>query len=131
MLLETAQLLCSVSWMNGVEAPYRLSHKNHPSSIWSRQSIHNYNWLCELGVELCREYTYRYNKIHKSQAVIQWCIDNKPTLPDLPFTDPPQAMPDECKLPDTVSAYRNYYIMEKKDFCKWKNRPTPSWFSQF
>jgi hypothetical protein len=37
-------------------------------------------------------------------------------------------MPDYCKNDDTVSAYQNYYIMEKADFATWKRRDKPEWF---
>lgn len=128
MILETAQLLCGAHWTIGSEAPYRLSHKNHPCSIWVRESLSNYLYLCDLGLELCKEYTYRYNKRHKSQDIIEWCLDNKPQINDIGFTTPPKAMPDECKLESVVESYRNYYIKEKKLFAKWKNRNTPKWF---
>lgn len=129
MILETAQLLCGVHWVNGGEAPYKLSHKNHPCSIWVRSSLENYLWLCELGLELCEEYSYRYGKKHKSQQIIEWCIVNKPKIPDVPFQDPPRAMPDTFKVDDVTQSYRNYYIGAKKDFCRWKNRQVPLWFS--
>ena len=45
MILETAQLLCGAHWTTGGEAPYKLSHKNHPSAIWTRQDLNNYMWL--------------------------------------------------------------------------------------
>mgnify|MGYP000607032860 CR=1 FL=1 len=84
MILETAQLLCGVHHMIDQvtdQVPYKLSHKNHPCSIWSRESLSNYLYLCELGLELCYEYTYRYGKKHKSQSVIEWCIVNNPFSP--------------------------------------------------
>lgn len=129
MILETAQLLCGVHWIIGKEAPYKLSHKNHPSSIWVRSSLENYLWLCELGLELCKEYEYRYQKTHKSKLIIEWCIFNKPNIPDTPFHEPPQAMPEIYKVTNnSVSAYRNYYIGEKHYFSTWKNRKIPKWF---
>lgn len=128
MILETAQLLCGVHWVIGKEAPYKLSHKNHPCSIWVRSSLENYLWLCELGLELCEEYTYRYGKKHKSQYIIEWCLYNKPTIPDLPFFEPPKAMPDDYKVKDVTESYRNYYIGAKRYFCVWKNREVPKWF---
>ena len=131
MILETAQILCGVHHMtNGSteDVPYRLSHKNHPCSIWARENMSNYLWLCELGLELCKEYTHRYEKRHKSQDVIEWCLINKPNLPENSFTEPPKAMPDEYKVDDVVQSYRNYYIGEKASFSKWKKRNTPSWF---
>jgi hypothetical protein len=131
MILETAQLLCGVHHMTespSENVPYKLSHKNHPCSIWARESMDNYLWLCELGMELCAEYTFRYGKRHKSQQVIEWCIDNRPNIPEEGFTVPAKAMPDQYKVEDVVQSYRNYYLGEKKSFCNWKNRNTPSWF---
>jgi len=119
MILETSQLLCGVHWVTGGEAPYKLSHKNHPCSIWARECYDNYVWLCDLGMELCKEYTYRYGKRHKSQDIIEWCIVNKPNIPingDItPFA---LAMPDECKIGNVVESYRNIYYYELKRYDK-------------
>lgn len=131
MILETAQLLCGAHHTTDHvtnQVPYKLSHKNHPCAIWTRESLSNYLYLCELGIELCKEYTYRYGKRHKSQDVIEWCVTNKVKICDKGFTTPPKAMPDEYKVSDVIQSYRNYYIGAKYDFCKWKNRETPSWF---
>ncbi len=129
MILETAQLLCGVHWVIGNEAPYKLSHKNHPCSIWVRSSLENYLWLCELGLELCIEYEYRYGKKHKTYDVIMWCILNKPNISDVEFTTPPLAMPDHCKIENNpIKSYRNYYMIEKSSFCKWKGRDVPNWY---
>jgi len=133
MILETAQLLCGVHYMTpqvNPQVPYKLSHKNHPCSIWCRESLSNYLWLCELGLELCKEYTFRYEKRHKSQEVIEWCIINKPQIQDNGLTPPPKAMPEEYKVEDVVQSYRNYYLGEKKSFSKWKNRSIPYWFCE-
>ena len=128
MILESSQLLCGAHWVVGGEAPYKLSHKNHPCSIWVRESLSNYLYLCELGLELCKEYTYRYGKRHKSQDVIEWCVTNKVTICDKGFTDPPKAMPDEYKVGSVVDSYRNYYMGAKSTIATWKNREIPSWF---
>jgi len=130
MILETAQLLCGVHHMTNqiTEAPYKLSHRNHPCSIWARESLSNYLYLCELGLELCKEYTYRYGKRHKSQEVIEWCLINKPNISDKEFTEPARAMPDEYKSNCVVESYRNYYMGEKSKIAVWKNRETPEWF---
>lgn len=131
MILETAQLLCGAHHMTNspYEIPYKLSHKNHPCSIWVRESIDNYLWLCELGLELCDEYRYRYGKRHKSLDIIEWCVVHKPKLSNKGFTLPALAMPDQYKTKDIVESYRNYYIGDKKVFSKWKNREEPYWFS--
>ena len=129
MILETAQLLCGVHWVSGGNAPYKLSHKNHPCAIWARESLTNYLYLCELGLELSREYTYRYGKKHKSQEIIEWCIDNKPNIVDKGFTEPAKAMPDEYKVKSVVESYRNYYKGAKSGFATWKQRETPEWYN--
>ena len=131
MILETAQLLCGVHHMTHQvtnQVPYKLSHKNHPCAIWARKSLTNYLWLCELGLELSKEYTHRYGKRHKSQDVIEWCIENKPNIQDEGFTEPARAMPEQYKVKSVVESYRNYYNGEKVSFSKWKNRQTPTWF---
>jgi hypothetical protein len=131
MIVEYAQLLCGVHHVveSKYEIPYKLSHKNHPSAIWARECMENYIWLCDLGLELCREYTYRYEKRHKSQDVIEWCLTHNPSLPYKGDTTPfALAMPDECKVDNAVDSYREYYRTEKRKIAVWKNRETPEWF---
>jgi hypothetical protein len=131
MILEYAQLLCGAHHMteSKYEIPYKLSHKNHPSAIWTRECIENYIWLCDLGLELCDEYTYRYGKRHKTQDVIEWALLHTPKIKTnndiTPFA---LAMPDECKIGDAVESYRTYYMVEKRTIANWKNRETPEWF---
>ena len=136
MILETAQLLCGVHHVTAhdtvhdtAHVPYKLSHKNHPCAIWARESFSNYVYLCELGLELCKEYTHRYGKRHKSLDVILWCIVNRPNIPDKGFTEPAKAMPDEYKVKSVVESYRNYYRGAKSGFASWKMRETPEWFT--
>jgi hypothetical protein len=131
MILETAQLLCSAHHVTGGTAPYKLSHKNHPCSIWVRSSLSNYLYLCELGLALGEEYTHRYGKKHKSVEVIEWCLSNRPNIHDVDFTSPPLAMGDEYKIGnDVIESYRNYYKGAKSEIVSWKNRETPDWFLQ-
>jgi len=133
MILETTQLLCSAHHIAGSDyiPCYKLTHKNHPSSIWTRASKANYKWLCSLGQELCKEYTYRYGKIHKCQPYIEDLALHVPDLPDLEFTPPTQAMPSMYKDDDAINAYRTYYFFGKMNIHSWKGkiagRPTPDW----
>ena len=131
MILETAQLLCGSHHVteSQYEIPYKLSHKNHPCSIWVRECIENYIWLCDLGLELCEEYTYRYGKRHKSQDIIEWCLMNTPNIPEKGDVTPfALAMPDECKVGTAIDSYRAYYMLEKRNLASWKNRQTPEWY---
>ena len=131
MCVEYAQLLCGSHHVteSQYEIPYKLSHKNHPCSIWVRECIENYIWLCDLGLELCEEYTYRYGKRHKSQDIIEWCLLNTPNIPTIGDITPfALAMPDECKVGTAIDSYRAYYMLEKRNLASWKNRQTPEWY---
>lgn len=128
MPLETAQLLCSAFPVN--DAPYRRTHYKHPSSIWTRQSKENYNWLIKHGKALCEEYAQRYQRSHKCSSIIDWCDLNKDRLSfeSERFVEPPQCMPDDCKVEsNSVQAYRNYYNKYKRSMFKWKSGNIPSW----
>lgn len=128
MILETAQLLCSVSWKYNFPAPYEVTHKNHPCTLWAGESEDNWNWLVAHGLALSAEYTKRYNKIHKSELIIRQMKDygGHSTVKGLtPFA---QAMPDEYKCSDAVEAYRKYYIGKKLERATWKYPATkPEW----
>jgi len=132
MILEQSQLLCGVHHISGgKDIPYKLTHKNHPSAKWSRASLSNYLWLCDYTMEICYEYTYRYEKIHKSQRVVEWCKDNLPEIPDIGLTPFAQALPDDLKDKDPIKAYRNYYIRDKKHLFSWKKREVPLWIRKY
>lgn len=131
MILESAQLLCGI-FPDG--APYKRTHYNHPCSKWLRESPANYFWLIKHGLALCNEYTYRYNKVHKSSAVIVWCekaakdyihFESIKSKELTPFV---KCMPDEYKVEDVVQSYRNYYRGAKKDIAVWTKRNQPDWW---
>ena len=128
MILETSQLLCGVHWCCGSEAPYKLSHKNHPCSIWARTSLSNYRWLLSLGKELCLEYTHRYKKTHKCEKVLDWLTKNEPKIQNIGLTKFSLAMPDNYKNASAVKSYRDYYMGENREICAWKDRDIPQWY---
>jgi hypothetical protein len=113
MQIESAQICCTAHWETGSTAPYKRAHWNHPSTIWTRQSIQHYRWLVKHGLEICNEFVKRYGKQHKTKEVLEWCRDNEPNIPNNGFISPPQCMPDEYKMEDTIEAYRNFYINDK------------------
>lgn len=127
MPLESAQMLCSNLVQSGIESPYKPVHLKHPCTIWAGQSSSNFRWLCELGLALCMEYTYRYNKVHKCEEVINYCFKFIHKFPNKGLTPFAQAMPDEFKNDNAIEAYRNYYINAKNHLHKWTNRNIPDW----
>jgi len=127
MPLETAQMLCTNLSQINIETPYKPVHQKHPCTIWAGQSQHNFKWLCDLGLALCMEYTYRYEKIHKCEEVIYHCMKFIHNFPNRPMTHFAQAMPDEYKNNDPVKAYQDYYVKAKNHLHKWSNRDIPFW----
>lgn len=135
MILELAQILCAAhTVLDGVkeieEVPlYKLTHKNHPCTIWARSSSENYKWLYDLFYELCEEYTYRYKKTHlcstKFRDILAFVPKNIPIGPMTPFA---LAMPDECKTENAIESYRNYYKTHKRHLCTWSKRDVPEWY---
>ena len=125
MPLETAQMLCTVQNRYGAESPYRSAHLNHPCTIWAGQTVENYRWLWRLGVALCEEYTYRYGRDHASERIIAIVRCPPPKLTARGFTKFAQAMPDEYKHHDPITAYQQYYRGAKYHLAQWTNRPTP------
>lgn len=129
MPLESAQLLCS-AFPKG-KAPYKQTHFNHPCSIWTRTSKENFIWLAEHGIALCDEYTFRYGKVHKSKAVILWCLKN---ISKVNFLKKGKSkfvlcFDEKYQSGNVVESYRKYYQIEKSKIAKWaKQRAQPKWF---
>lgn len=125
MILESAQLLCTAHLIidgDKANVPYKATHKNHPSAIWTRESLSNYYWLYDHMIALGKEYTKRYGKEHLTIAKCKEPLKIAPkALLKLEPTEMPQCMPDAYKvLGNSVKAYWNYYIAEKSNICNVK-----------
>lgn len=133
MILEYAQLLSTAHHILGtkldISTLYRKTHINHPSNVWVRSSKQNYLWLYNLFCSLCGEYTFRYGKIHTTDKKLRSLLSSLPfNINNDKFTQPTQAMPDDCKNDDSIVAYRTYYMKCKRHIATWKNRPIPKWY---
>ena len=108
---------------------WKASFVNHPCTQWTMESRMNYRWYATHALALCREYTHRYEKIHNSQALIEYLFNREPlNIKEGGLTKFAVAMPDQYKVECSVESYRNYYRGEKAYFAKWKNRDTPVWW---
>jgi hypothetical protein len=158
MILESGQMLSTAHWMAWLDRlgkslkdfrimrdaqdylyknvpehkqpPWKMTHVNHPCSIWSRDTFENYMWHSDLGLYLCREYTFRYKKIHKGFKVHMWLQANTPPgIKKTGLTPFKICMKDEYKISnDPFECYREYYIKDKVRFAKWKNNNQPEWW---
>lgn len=117
----------------GNEDLYKKTHKNHPCAIWIRENDRNYKFGYKLFSALCKEYTYRYSKTHKSETKLKHLLRRMPRNIKVAerMSEPPQCMPDEYKVKgNPIQAYRNYYMGAKRDIAYWrKSRKQPQWFT--
>lgn len=137
MVLETAQILSTVHHIHESENAsrvYKPTHKNHPSVKWAAKAWGNYYWLYGLFDELSREYTHRFNKVHKSWDELKYELSTAPRnlarSESNHFSTPfALAMPDVYKFvsDDPVECYRAYYVHEKADMLTYTNRRRPEW----
>ena len=113
---------------------------NHPSTIWARQSLDNFEWLFEHGLSLCDEFRNRYDKTHGTQMRIHDCnayhdIILQHNYPVKGLTPVTIAMLDKYRLPQeeehtwdfVIRSYRHYYLEGKWEFATWKTQP-PNWW---
>jgi len=136
MVLETAQILCTVHHIhgNGEAVPYKPTHPRHPSVLWAAESKAHYDWLQHLGHHLCDEYALRYKgRRHACEDYIKGCLRFPPPAlmaQKFLWREPPQAMPDDCKVDgNPVAAYRKYYQKHKAPFAKWRLGGVPAWMT--
>jgi hypothetical protein len=128
MVLETAQMLCTIGHRLGIGAPYKPTHGQHPCTVWAASSRDNAAWLVAHGNALCAEYTRRFRREHASQRVIrEVAAAVLPLLPAAGRTPFAQAVPDDCRDADPVAAYRAYYRQHKLEGARYTNSSLPAW----
>jgi hypothetical protein len=133
MVLETAQLLSGALRLNGVEEDrlYKLTHENHPCSIWTRKTRGNYNWLLMYFINLCGEYTKQYGKTHKCESLLDLFSKYENTIPAGELEEFVNCAAnnglglDYKHVTPTTEAY-TLYLQER-----WKtDKNTPKWRTQ-
>lgn len=130
MCVEYAQILSTTHRLLGNSDPllYKATHIHHPAIKWAAASSANYSFLRDLYIRLCKEYTHRYGRKHKS-STLKVVLKNVPK--NIPRSDKLSKialmMPEKYHSPDPVQSYRNYYQYEKGSFLNYTNRQTPEW----
>ena len=128
MPLECCQMLSIVAsekWGHGYGTlpktdgtPYKTdkgAFRNHPCTQWASKTIDNAYWLIKWGMNLCDEYTLRYNKTHSCYKTL---VDAYYLFPKGKLTNATpfvRAMPEEWKYDDTIDTFTAYkrYIASK------------------
>lgn len=113
------------------EAGYRPCHIWHPCQKWTRVCSGNYLWLATLGLELAREFRFRFKKEHSCEKHINWLHENIPlTIRIFPRRGFAVAMDDKYKISDNpIECYRHFYKTSKKErgLIKYTGRQVPHW----
>jgi hypothetical protein len=158
MLVEYAQLMSVAHWTSTHEEDieraidnklYKPTHIKHPSTKWTKHSIHSYSYVFCMWEELCLIYVDRYGKEHGSSRLREGLINlprellkntvktNYKIAKDM--APPPMCFGREyqhiakqfnqTKHNEVVDAYREYYRQAKKNFATWgKGRSMPRWW---
>ncbi len=126
MVCESAQILSTVHHtLDGIKVGYKPTHSNHPSTVWTRSTSANYQWLYAHFKALCEEFTFRTGKIHKSSELLN-VLDKLPCNIKKAELEPfAMAMPEEFQrlgIFDQTIAYKAY-LREK--FREWGCREKP------
>ena len=143
IIIEAVQMLSSAKRIIDPNDPntsydelYKITHVNHPVTIWIRQSLDNYQWTLDMIEAMHNEWKFRYDhpleKIHASYKIAQklslWRprADQFPVVGLTPFA---QAIPNIYKSDDIIESYRKYYQSEEKQkIATWKKRSKPEWY---
>jgi hypothetical protein len=111
---------------------YKVSHVNHPCSVWVREASENYKWAYQHFISLCSEYTFRYNKIHACETKLKTILSSMPDNIEYGKTDFALGMktnPECIVLNNPVLSYRNFYKTKSDKFkMTWTNRDSPYWW---
>tara|TARA_R100000541_G_C1897352_1_gene84077 strand:+ start:90340 stop:90789 length:450 start_codon:yes stop_codon:yes gene_type:complete len=131
MIIEYAQILSAAHHVSdgdqALTGIYKLTHKNHPSAIWIRESVEHYNYVLTMALELCNMYTAATGKTHKTHDTLVQLLQPPVNIENKPFKVPPVAAPNSFKMlvvlgKTTEHAYQEYL---KSKFEEWLNRDKP------
>ena len=131
MILESCQILSTVLNEQGLKAPYKSFNPKHPSCLWAAESSANFVALVEHAHALLEEYSNRFAKLHKCDAVLDKIavLYDKDNFVQHRSTPLKMAMPEQYKSPSVVESYRKYYA--SKDNIRYPKNKVPKWFKEY
>lgn len=130
MIIETAQILSTAMRECGYVGNdiYKSTHRNHPCTVWARESSENFRWLLIYMSDLVEERYRRTGKHHKSYEIFNTLCGGTKLMPTGPLTPFVNCTPHK-DIP-TIEAYR-LTLTEKwandKKAPTWKNSSRPIW----
>jgi hypothetical protein len=131
MIVESGQMLSTAHRLMSdyTDGLYKPAHINHPSTIWTRESLENYRWHYEYFCCMADEFEERYGHPHLTFLLLKERLQLPPEkIIKTERTPFPQCMPEHYKHDDPVTAYRAFYIGDKLKFAHWSLPATvPFW----
>lgn len=120
-----------ISLHSAPKGGYRPVHIHHPCAIWTRRTLGNYDWLCELAIALAAEFRHRFGHEHSCEVHAEWLKQNPPpSIRKWQRSKWPIAMDDEFKIStNPIICYRHFYKVSKgrRGLLKYTNRHIPHW----
>ena len=111
---------------------YKACHFNHPCTVWTRESLANYEWHYKHFIALCKEKEYRTGKEHLTYTKLHKALKTPPyNIPIYKLTPFKLAMKSnpECITECPIESYRAFYQTKQHRFkMAWTKRPKPEWF---
>ena len=110
--------------------PLKGGYSNHPVTRWVGETRGNYDWTFQHVMELSREYTRRYDKIHACHHKIAGDLYQglAHLIPPGSVTDFALAMPEDYKSDNAILSYREYYKFKEGQIkMTWTNSKKPEW----
>lgn len=148
MTLESCQMLASAAIRHGATpdmmpltdkgTPYKGGYHKHPCTVWAGDTRANYEWLCWHGLAIAKEFFKRYGSHHSCEKKIIQLSKLNHLIPEGELTPFARAIKKEIYpelldtevFPNTVIAYRIYYMLDKSDFARWNHGvEAPAWWN--
>jgi hypothetical protein len=141
MITESLQMLVTAMRLKGASEedlpcrvdgqPMKISHVNHPCSIWVRESRQNYLWLWEHLKSLTEEFEFRYGKKHHGASQLEKAYKGAFLIEDKPITSFQNS--SVFKNKPTFEAYKATMVNKWKNDTRipsWGSRQKPNWYEQ-
>lgn len=105
----------------------------HPSCLWARETLGNFNSLLYHGLSLCEEYSTRYKKIHDAMRFLEWVdknIKDSEVAPGLE-TRLKLAMPIKYQIYKEDYKCYQFYVKSEKSYSLWPEvNKIPDWWGE-
>lgn len=129
------KLICETTQVGPGRVCSGLAHKNHPVSIWVRQTRENFEWSAAHARALAAEFEFRFGREHGSACRTNFICqfaDNLPSGDQQPFQNSARnsSLGIDFSYLLVPESYQQYLIARWAGDArepKWTKRDRPSW----